>query len=527
MVGEGVTPLTLCVDYLKEKANLRPLEILLTIANLLALCALTIPRLAQMRRVCYAVFLALAIAAIQVLAEGTRWQMVPAYVLALALSAASALRIILPPKKKIGQNLAKRLVIGGSICIGILLCIASLVLPILLPVFHLAAPSSLYQIGTVKYHWTDTSRQEIFSTNPTDRRQLMAQVWYPVKEDLSSARAPYVDDAGAMSAGLTQALSSSGLVELPSFFFDHFKYVRTHAIPSAPVATDKASFPVLIYVAGLDGFRQASMFQVENLVSHGYVVVGLDQPYTAAAVTFPNGQVIKGLTRAQVQPLIDQSISPVANAPKLNGQPLTNGIVPYLAQDITFTLNQLVTLNSSDPKAILISHLDLKHVGVFGVSLGAMVAGEACHEDLRFSACLMMDAAMPADVVRSGLQQPGMWLTRPASDMRLERARSGGWSEKDIQQTLSTMQAVYTKARPGGSYYVSIPGMFHLNFTDTPYWSPFTSQLGLTGPIDGQRGFDIVNAYSLAFFDSALKDRPSPLLAGLSKQYPEVNISTH
>jgi predicted dienelactone hydrolase len=485
---------------------LRPLEITLTIANLLALCALVVPWVAQMRRVGYTVFLALAIAAIQPLVEGARWQMVPGYVLALALSATSASRVILPPKEKVGQGLARCAVKGGAICLGILLYIVSLVLPILLPVFHLAAPSGPYQIGTVKYHWTDASRQEIFSANPADRRQLVAQVWYPVKGDLTSARAPYVDDAGALSAGLARALSSSGLIRLPWFFFRHFTYVRTHAIPSAPVATDKPSFPVLIYVTGLDGFRQASMFQVENLVSHGYVVVGLDQPYTAAAVTLPDGQVIKGLAKAQVQPLIDQSISPVANAPRLNGQPLADGIVPYLAQDITFTIDQLAALNSSDPKGMLISHLDLKHVGVFGVSLGAMVAGEACHKDLRLSACLMMDAAMPIDVVRSGLQQPGMWLTRPASDMRLERARAGGWTEKDIQRTLSTMQAAYAKAKPGGSYYVSISGMFHLNFTDTPYWSPFASQLGLTGPIGGQRGFDIVNAHSLAFFDSSLED---------------------
>lgn len=502
---------------------MRPLEVALTIANLMALCALVAFRGAQMRFVCRAaVLLALIVVVMQALVEGVRWQMVPAYILALVLSAALVLGTLLPPEKEVGQNLARLLAIGGSISIGFLVWIVSLALPILLPVFRLAAPSGPYHIGTVTYHWTDSSRQEIFSTDPADRRQLMAQVWYPAREDPLPARAPYVDNAGALSAGLSQALSSGGLVKLPSFFFKHFAYVRTHAIPSAPVATDRASFPVLVYSTGLDGFRQASMFQVENLVSHGYVVVGLDQPYTAAAATFPNGQVIKGLTKAQVQPLINQSISPADNAPTLNGQPLTNGIVPYLAQDIKFTLAQLAALNTSDPSAILNGHLDLRHVGVFGVSLGAMVAGEACREDLRFDACLMMDAAMPTDVVRSGLQQPGMWLTRPASDMRLE-----GWSEKDTRQTLSTMQAVYTKARPGGSYYISIPGMFHLNFTDAPYYSPFASRLGLTGPIDGQRGFDIVNAYTLAFFDESLKDQQASPLAGLSEQYPEINISTH
>ncbi len=52
------------------------------------------------------------------------------------------------------------------------------------------------------------------------------------------------------------------------------------------------------------------------------------------------------------------------------------------------------------------------------------------------------------------------------------------------------------------------------------------SQLGLTGLIGGQRGFDIVNAYSLAFFDRYLKSETSPLLNGPSKQYPEVLFET-
>ncbi len=66
--------------------------------------------------------------------------------------------------------------------------------------------------------------------------------------------------------------------------------------------------------------------------------------------------------------------------------------------------------------------------------------------------------------------------------------------------------------------------MFHVNFTDAPYWSPITSQVGLTGPLPGQRGFDIVNAYSVAFFDQELKGEPSPLLQGPSRQYPEANF---
>ncbi len=64
--------------------------------------------------------------------------------------------------------------------------------------------------------------------------------------------------------------------------------------------------------------------------------------------------------------------------------------------------------------------------------------------------------------------------------------------------------------------------MFHVNFTDLPYWSPVMPQIGMTGPINRQRGFNIVNAYSVAFFDQELRGQSSLLLQGPSKQYPEV-----
>jgi hypothetical protein len=267
---------------------------------------------------------------------------------------------------------------------------------------------------------------------------------------------------------------------------------------------------------------QLLSFQVENLVSFGYIVAGIDQPYAAASVTFPNGQQITGLTKDQMNPYTQQSLSPAEKAPPLNGQVLTNGIIPYFAQDVSFTLDQLTALDKTDPNGILTGRLDLQRVGTFGISLGAIVASEACHIDSRLKACLMMDAAMPADVVQAGLRQPSMWITRDADTMRLERQRAGGWSEADITQTLTTMRAVFEKSLPGDGYYVQVPGMFHVNFTDTPYFSPLAPQLGFAGPIDAQRAYNIVNAYSLAFFDLHLEGRPVALLDGPAKQYPEV-----
>jgi len=402
-----------------------------------------------------------------------------------------------------------RLIAGLAIGLSVLVLVLSIALPILLPVFHFPKPTGPYAIGTVTYHWVDTSRPELFTPDPNDHRELMAQVWYPAKNE-PAACAPYIQDADAVTPALAR------LTHLPEFLLTHFKYVTTNAVASAPIADDKSSYPVLIFLSGLDGFRAVNTFQIEELVSHGYIVVGLDQPGAVAMVRFPDGRQISGLPKDEIQPLIDQSIEQQPKTPMLNGNALSNGIIPYFAQDVSFTLDQLAGLTKADPNHILAGRLDLGRVGTFGVSLGGMDAAEACLKDPRLKACLIMDVWMPADVVRAGLQQPSMFITRDADTMRLERQRSGGWTEKDIALTLSTMRTVYERLS-GDGYYIEIPTMFHVNFTDLPYWSPITMQLGLTGPIDGQRGFEIVNAYSLAFFEKHLNGQPSPLLNGPSK----------
>ena len=50
-------------------------------------------------------------------------------------------------------------------------------------------------------------------------------------------------------------------------------------------------------------------------------------------VVFPDGRQVGGLSKDQLNLLLQQSISPVTNAPTLNGQTLKDGIIPYFAQD--------------------------------------------------------------------------------------------------------------------------------------------------------------------------------------------------
>lgn len=499
---------------------MRPIEALLLLTNLLTFFVLVVPYLQAMRWMGYLALIALLIVATQVLVEGLRWQMALAYALTGLFFLIWLLRTIAPAGLPVGYLLTNRLSIGLVVGLGVLWLAVSSVLPILLPVFRFPRPGGPYHIGTLTYHWVDADRQEIFSLDPNARRELMVQIWYPAMAGISSPRAPYVQDADAVTSALARLFS------MPRFIFGNFKYVTTNAIPSAAVAGDEPSYPVLIFLEGLGGFRQMNTFQVEELVSHGYIVAALDQPYTAANVVFPDGRQAEMLSLEQMKPLVRQSYIPSERAPTLNGRSLQGGsIIPYLAQDVIFAVYQLTALNQADPNGILTGRLDLQRAGAFGVSLGGIVAGEACQREPRLRACLMIDAPMPADVVQTGLQQPSMWITRDVETMRLERERVGGWSEAEIHAHQTTMRAVFERL-PKDGYFVRVSGMFHLDPTDYPCWSPLWSLLGITGRISGQRVHSIVNAYSVAFFDHHLKGRPTTLLDGTVEQYPEVHFET-
>ncbi|MES2342091.1 MAG: carboxylic ester hydrolase [Pseudomonadota bacterium] len=463
---------------------MRPLEILLLLTLLGGVVAGAVPGFRATwpaRRVPLAVALA---AAAQVLIEGARWQMAPAYALALAMVLVS---------RRGSPNGGWRRFLGEAVVTGpaaLVLALAA-ALPFAIPVPRLSAPDGPYGVGTATYHWTDAARPEIFTAAPDDRRELMVQVWYPTRSGQAGRRAPYVED-GAVLTPLAR------LLRLPGFALSHLPLIRTSAVIGAPAAQGPA-FPVLLFSHGRAGFRQHNTFQVEHLVSHGYVVAAIDHPYAASGVRFPDGRTASFDRRFMDRRFFDR-------------------VMPYLAQDASFSLDRLAEVNRRDPKRVLTGRLDLAQAGMFGLSMGGVVTAEACLRDARLKACLPMDVHMPADVVRAGLAQPTMWISRDAATMRRE-----GWAEADVVETQTTMRSAFARQRAPG-YLVLVPGMYHQDLSDFTalVWPPLGRALGLYGSLDGARSHALIDAYSLAFFDRHLKGAPAPLLDGPSAAYPEV-----
>jgi predicted dienelactone hydrolase len=405
---------------------------------------------------------------------------------------------------------------GPRVAVAIVLVVvvaAGMAVIVAFPVPRFPAPTGPFQIGTRSYDWVDVSRPEPFTPDPVDQRHLVAQVWYPADPEPGATTTPYWPDRATRDA-VAQNL------RLPAFLLDKAATAPTHAVADAPPAAGR--FPVLVFVTGISGYRDSSLFWIEELVSHGYLVVGVDQPGIAAATTLPDGRVIPMMQRQDFDTHMPLAVRHhPRQTTEMNGVTLPGGIIPFLAQDVRFALNQLGEIDRHD--AALAGHLDVQRAGVFGVSLGGYIGPEAARQDARFHAVVVADAGQSLAVARRGIDQPVMIMTRDADVMRQERAQAGGWAEPDIDHAIRDQRDLYAKSR-SDAYFLTQNTMFHINWTDLPVLSPLVTATGLSGPIDPERGHAMVNAYTVAFFDSYLKGKPGPLLTGASSDWPETSF---
>src|SRR5215213_3150436 len=117
------------------------------------------------------------------------WQDLPAYLL-LAL-------IALPPMRTVTVLRW----VGRLGLVGI--AAATIGVWILPAVPTLPRPDGRYAVGTQIYRWTDAARDEPHTADPTDRRSVIAQAWYPAtrgEHPRDVERLAYIDGTDHMPA---------------------------------------------------------------------------------------------------------------------------------------------------------------------------------------------------------------------------------------------------------------------------------------------------------------------------------------
>lgn len=467
---------------------MRPFEIAIQLSLGTVLLGFLLFRHQRMRWINFLPILALSLVATHLISEGYRWQMIPAYGVAVVL-----LLLCLWYWRGREFQTASRWVRVACV-VGLALLLLSTTLGTILPVPTLPGPNGPYSVGTVTYQFVDETRDEIYSDNPSDKREIMVQVWYPADSAPDAEPVPWVDQAERFMPALAEFLG------LPGLLLNHLIPQRAYSFADAPLAAAEKEYPVVIYSHSWTGFRAINTNQMEMLASHGYVAVSIDHAYGALATIFPDGRLV--LNNPEALPDEDSVPAEVYDR-------ASNVLVNVYASDVRFVLDQLAQLNAGQPDERFANRLDLQRIGLFGHSTGGGAIVKVCTADSRCKAGLGMDAwvePLTDETIAQGLTQPFLFM------------RSEPWIDGKNDARL----AILTPLSTGPHYFVGIRGTTHRDFTMHSLLSPLTTLVGLSGSLDAPRALQVIDDYLLAFFNKHLNGQNAPLLDEASPDHPEV-----
>lgn len=335
---------------------------------------------------------------------------------------------------------------------------------------RLPTPTGPYQVGVTSRQWVDASRGEIYTADPDDNHVVTVWIWYPADVEEGAEPVPYIENPGSSWAigDLAKRLGTTR----PQII-DYITTLHVSAYQDAPVAAAVAQYPVVVYFDPLSGLPINQGVQVQDLASHGYIVVSILHAY-GFNVQFGD-QLYVGDAKFSYS-----FVEWMANA----------------LPDVSFTIDQLEILNSEEQFA---QRLDLENIGLSGYSLGGGIVAMATAEDERIKATISQDG-LPPSFDYSSIEQPYLLFQ----------------AEDDFADEFTQFS--------GPTYLVASDHLLHLSFSDSVFWP---NNLDIPAEIvDSVRGTQIIDAYVIAFFDRYLKGEETPLLDGPSADYPEVDFKT-
>ncbi|MBL4639825.1 MAG: hypothetical protein JKY57_04780 [Kordiimonadaceae bacterium] len=400
------------------------------------------------------------------------------------------------------------------------------------PKVTLPPPTGEYSVAMS--HWVvNTGRAELYTQNPSDERKLHVKVWYPTA-DLSGVDfvhyKPKPKKALYASPGMADVhagkISSFGPL---SFLGPHLtEMARTSELAAyagaAPLKTAE-KFPVLLFSPGHHAHLDFFSTTMQDVASHGYIVVGVNHSYEVDKSILPTGEILqrtdvalqdtmalsvedfrdyeKQLTAhyeviervgAKDEDQFAQAYNDIINVP----QDLTQDL-PIRVADLLSVINFIETTVSGTESTALLESMDLTRVGAFGMSFGGPTSAEFCRAYGKCVAVANIDGKNWGDMLHAPLDVPMMWVNG---------AYTAG-ERFDVPYTLKHWKA--------NAYRVLVPGALHQAFTDAPFLSPLVELMVLEYPHNiapSGHSIDIMrttNAALVALFDRYAKGKPLQL----------------
>ncbi len=222
---------------------------------------------------------------------------------------------------------------------------------------YLKKPTGRYGVGFQDFHWINQkdcpdvnfkgNNQDDFSPRNTKHcHEIVARIYYPTETQHQPGSSYYPPFIASIQQDILKQLPAISKIEL-----EQLTKIKSFSIEKTAIIKDK-QFPILLFSPGFGSPAEEHENFITELVSQGYIVVGINTPFINL-VALPNGHVVKPVDLANVKN-IDKYLS--------------DKLVPLQSQDLIYVYNKLHKEHYSNS---LFSSMDLGHMGAFGHSIGA------------------------------------------------------------------------------------------------------------------------------------------------------------
>lgn len=317
--------------------------------------------------------------------------------------------------------------------------------------------------------------QELFidgalQASQASRYPINIQIWYPCDGALEN-KYPY-KASNILGAFMRENSHLACCAQTSS--------LRSYSHPDAALSLAHAMYPVMIFTPGFGVCASMYSALIENVASHGYIVVGINNP-EINPIELSDGQIIETKKLETYQGFKDFD-------------ELWQHVLQKAVENVHKVIHFLVK-TGHDPQSPWYHRMNLSAMGCLGHSFGAMVPVALCRTDSRFAAGINIDGWVRHRKNYDKIPVPFLFVVNGSEYPSAEF--------KDENRT--DISKVCTQSGSGCTM-VTLLGTGHYSFCDLALlkW-PFSRDLDL-GTSNRYDNFERINKMVLDFFSNIIKN---------------------
>jgi hypothetical protein len=399
----------------------------------------------------------------------------------------------------------------------------------------LPKPTGPYSVAVSEWQ-IKTNRDEVYTLQPGDKRQLHIKIWYPTDNWQTLNKGNYKPTpqlANYTSTNMAEVhatrISQFGPISfLKQPLMKSLAALKLDAYAGSSVSHHKDKYPILLFSHGHRAHIDYSNTTLQDLASHGYIVIGVNHSYEVPHSVLPDGtELIRtdvtlsneystSLTnKNQFQQTLThnyQVINKIVDTGSFNSEQdkFANAFQKIIdtpqgfSRDLPIRVDDFFSVLKflqmpENKESSLIKAMDFNKLAALGMSFGGPTATEFCRLYEHCMAMANIDGTTWGTKWQQVQDVPMLWIASTKSEAnRLDRP-----------YLMQRWQAPHSQ--------VLIPDVRHQGFTDIAFLSPFLDFNVLEFPHNIMpRGYaaqvhHVTNSALVKWFDLHLKSKASDL----------------